>query len=161
MVKSLGAVEAYDYHSDSCGADILAYTRNNLKYAFDCITDIGSMRICYTALGGDGGKYVALDPFPIRGHTRRKVEPNWIMAFTIWNKPVSWTGRFRMDAKPRDREFAEAWFKQAQKMLNEGSIVPPRHEEQRGGLKGVIQGMDLMRKGMVSGRKLVYKVQDE
>lgn len=154
----MGAVEAFDYHSPSCGTDILQYTNDTLAYAFDCITETGSMKTCYTAIGSKGGQYVALDPFPIRGHTRRSIKPNWIIAFTIFNKPISWQRPYRRDARPQDREFGEAWFRTVQKLLDEGAIKPHPHEKRAGGLAGVAGGIDRVRKGLVSGAKLVYQV---
>lgn len=70
LVKSLGAIEAFDYQSPTCGIDIQTYTSNSLQYAMDCITNTRSMSTCYAAIGRSGGKYVSLDPFPIRGHAR-------------------------------------------------------------------------------------------
>ena len=158
LVKSLGAVEAFDYHSPSCGTDMQEYTKDTLKYALDCITDTGSMKVCYTAIGTKGGQYVALDPFPTRGHSRRSIKPNWIIAFTIFNKPINWQRPFQRDPRPRDREFGEGWFQVSQKLLDDGAIRPHAHEKRAGGLAGVIVGMDLVRKGLISGTKLVYEV---
>ena len=157
-VKSLGAAEAFDYHSPSCGSDIQAYTKNLLEYAFDCITDTASMKICYSAIGSGGGRYVGLDPIPIRAHTRRSIKPDWIIAFTVLNKPVNWQRPFKRDPKPKHREFAEGWFEIAQELVNQGSIAPHPHQERTGGLEGVIDGLDRIRKGKVSGVKLVYPV---
>ena len=158
LVKSLGAAEAFDYHSSSCGEDIRAYTDNSLAYALDCITDTSSMKTCYDAIGSKGGKYVALDPFPIRAHTRRSIKPNWIIAFTIFNKPIRWQRPFEREAKAKDREFAETWFQVAQGLLNEGLIVSHTLEKKTGGLAGVKGGVDRVRKGLVSGVKLVYDI---
>ena len=158
LVKSLGAAEAFDYHSSSCVDDIRAYTNNSLAYAFDCITDTSSMKTCYDAIGSKGGRYVALDPFPIRTHTRRSIKPNWIIAFTSFNKPIKWQRPFEREAKPKDREFAEQWFQIAQKLLDEGLILPHTLEKKNGGLAGVKGGVDRVRKGLVSGVKLVYEI---
>ncbi|GME34427.1 uncharacterized protein LTHEOB_10366 [Neofusicoccum parvum] len=158
FVKSLGAAEAFDYHSPTCGADIREFTKNTLEYAFDCITDTGSMNICYAAISKSGGKYVALDPFPIRSHTRRSITPKWIVAFTIFNKPVNWQRPFQREARPKDREFGEGWFKVAQKLLDDKLVKPHPHEERAGGFAGVLDGLDRVRKGKVSGVKLVYKI---
>lgn len=157
-VKALGAAEAFDYHSPTCGADIREFTKNTLEYALDCITDTGSMNICYAAISKSGGRYVALDPFPIRSHTRRSVVPAWIVAFTIFNKPVNWQRPFKREARPKDREFGEAWFQTAQKLLDENLVKAHPQEERLGGLQGVIDGLDDVRKGQVSGVKLVYKI---
>lgn len=157
-LKALGAVETFDYRSPSCGREIQEYTKDSLKYAMDCITETGSMKICYTAIGTKGGQYVALDPFPIRNHTRRSVKPSWIIAFTTFNKPINWARPFRREAKPKDRDFGESWVQLAQKLLDDGAITPHPHEKKAGGLAGVIGGIDQVRKGVGSGSKLVFEV---
>ena len=160
QVKDLGAVEAFDYHSPSCGSDILQFTKNSLELALDCITDSGSMKICYTAIGPKGGRYVALDPFPIRSHTRRSIKPSWVLTFTITGKPVNWQEPFRRDARPQDREFAERWYQIAQRLLDEGAILTHPIEKAGGGLAGIIKGADRGRKGLILGVKLVYRIRD-
>lgn len=157
-VKALGVVEAFDYHSPSCGKDIREYTCDSLKYAMDCITETESMKICYTAIGTKGGQYVALDPFPVRVHTRRSIKPNWIIAFTIFDKPINWQRPFQRDPRPKDREFGEAWFLLAQKLLDEGALEPHLHNCRAGGLGGISGGIDEVRKGLVAGSKLVFEV---
>lgn len=161
QVRALGAVEAFDYHSPSCANDVLEYTKNSLELALDCITDAGSMKICYAAIGPKGGQYVALDPFPIRGHTRRSIKPSWVLTFTITGKAVNWQEPFRRDARPNDREFAEKWYQIAQQLLDEGAILTHPIEEAPGGLAAIVQGADRGRKGLLSGRKLVYRIRDE
>lgn len=116
------------------------------------------MKICYSAIGSKGGKYVALDPFPIRAHTRRSVKPSWIITFTMFNKPINWRKPFQREAKPKDRKFAECWFQIAQGLLDDGAIVPHAHEERTGGLKGVLDGVDSVFEGKISGVKLVYRI---
>ncbi|KFY03517.1 hypothetical protein V490_00166 [Pseudogymnoascus sp. VKM F-3557] len=156
LVRSLGAIEAFDYQSPTCGIDIQTYTSNSLQYAMDCITDIRSMSTCYAAIGRSGGKYVSLDPFPIRGHTRRNVKPLSIVAFTMYGKAMS--KPYKREARPQDRKFAEVWYKHAQKLLDLGEVTPHTHTENDGGLLGVIEGADRGRKGQVMGVKLVYSV---
>lgn len=78
-LKSLGAVACFDYHAASVAEDVRKYTNQSLTDALDCITDSASMTICYNALGDQGGRYVGLDQFPIRNHTRRDVRPEWIV----------------------------------------------------------------------------------
>ena len=119
------------------------------------------MEICYAAIGNAGGKYVALDPFPIRGHTRRNVKPNWIIAFSMFNKPINWQKPYRREARPKDKEFAEHWFRLAQELIDMGAIVPHPIREENGGLEGIIGGVDMVRKGEVSGAKLVYRIGTE
>nr|WNS47917.1 CapB [Capnodium sp. TTI-000886] len=157
-VKDLGAVEAWDYHSPSCAGDIRAFTKDKLEYALDCITDSGSMKICYSAIGSAGGKYVGLDQFPVRGHTRRNVRPEWIIAWTVRGKPINWKKPYRRDAKPKDKKFGERWLPISQQLLDSGDIKTHPLESSDDGLAGIIEGADRLRKGVTGGRKLVYRI---
>ena len=56
LVRGYGSDECVDYHSPTCGPDIRAMTGNKLDYALDCVTNEGTMKICYQALGRCGGK---------------------------------------------------------------------------------------------------------
>jgi aspyridone synthetase trans-acting enoyl reductase len=157
LVRSLGAAETFDYHSPTCGSDIRAFTNTSMEYAFDCISDTRSMKICYTAIGNKGGKLVALDPYPARAVTRQDVKTEWIMLFTMFGKPVSWKKLFQRDSQPRDSEFAEDWFRVAQGLLDDRATIPQPIEERARGLEG-IDGVGRVRRGKVSGTKLVYRI---
>ncbi|KAI1077855.1 enoyl reductase [Whalleya microplaca] len=157
LVPALGAQEAFDYHSPSCGDDIRCYTADALAYVFDCITDISSMRICYAAMGRAGGKYMGLNPIPVRAHTRRDIKPDYILVYTMFGKEVSWPRPFARPARRKDRAFAESWYQATQTLVDTpGEIHPHPLEQGPDNLQGVIKGLDRMRKGDVSGVKLVY-----
>ncbi|CBF80481.1 hypothetical protein AN8409.2 [Aspergillus nidulans FGSC A4] len=158
LVKSLGATAAFDYHSPTCGRQIRDFSSGNLWYALDCITDTRSMAVCYEAIGPSGGRYLSLDPFPIRGHTRRSVKPNWVLSVTMYNQPIPWKRPFKRDACPQDLEFAKSWFQIAQRMIDAGEIRPHTSDVKAGGWNGIPGGLELLQKGEVSGRKLVYEV---
>ena len=117
------------------------------------------MKICYEAIGGQGGKYLSLDPFPVRGHTRRSIRPNWIILLTMFNKPVNWQRPFKRDAKPKDKEYAQQWFQIAQRLLDEDKLKPLPYQEKAGGLERVIHSVDAVQKGKVSSVKLVHQIQ--
>lgn len=107
LVKALGAEEAFDYHSATCGSDIRSYTKNTLAHALNCITESNTTKICYEAIGTAGGKYVALDPYSaVIKYTRRNVKAEWLMAFSLFGKPVRLAGVYGRPARPKDREFS-------------------------------------------------------
>ncbi|KAK8849066.1 GroES-like protein [Apiospora arundinis] len=157
----LGAAATFDYHSPQCGAEVREHTQGKLNLALDCITDTTSMALCYDALGPAGGRYVALDSFPLRGHTRRSVVPDWVCTYTQFGEPVAWAAPYNFDARPDDRRCAEAWYAVAQALLDAGRLEAHPKEERRGGLEAVAEGLDEVRKGLVRGKKLVYPVSRE
>ncbi|KAH6891329.1 chaperonin 10-like protein [Thelonectria olida] len=157
----LGAETTFDYKSPTCGADLREYTGDGLEFALDCITDTASMGICYEALGSAGGRYVALDAFPLRGHTRRSVVAEWVCTYTQFGHAVDWAPPYNLDARPRDREVAEAWYVVAQQLVDQGWIEPYPKEDREGGLAAVGEGMRAVWKGEIYGKKLAYAVAEE
>ena len=158
LAKASGAVEVFDYHSRACGADIRKYTNDTLMYVLDSISTIESLRACYAALGSKGGKYIGLEPPSAQAKfIRQDVTPDWVIMFTMFNQPIKWQKPFYREAQPEDRRFAERWFKIAQELLDHDAIAPKRYEQRSGGLDGVIEGVDSVRKGKVPRVKLVYQ----
>ncbi|CZT21688.1 related to C.carbonum toxD protein [Ramularia collo-cygni] len=155
-LQRLGAVATFDYRSPTCGNDIREYTDNKLVFALDCQADMGSMAICYNAIGSSGGRYMALNPFPLRGHRRRSVRPDWVFMFTQFSQPITWKRPYRREPQLEDREFAEKWYVELQRMLERLEPVPYR--ERVGGLAAVMEGVESVGKGEVAGCKLVYRV---
>ncbi|EGX88219.1 alcohol dehydrogenase, putative [Cordyceps militaris CM01] len=100
--KHLGAAATFDYQSATCGRDIREYTNDSLTYAIDCISESTSMSLCYEAIGSTGGRYVSLDPFPIRGCVRRSIVPAWICSYTQFGQPISWNPPYNLDERPGD-----------------------------------------------------------
>lgn len=160
MVKGLGAEEVFDYHAADCGQAIRQYTGDELNYALDCITDVSSMRICYAAIGSCGGRYQGLNPLPVRAHTRRDIRADYTLVYTMFGKDVDWARPYGRAACPRDRIFAEGWFRDTQASLVDvpGAISPHPLDVGYDGLLGVVDGLDRMRNGDVSGVKLVYRL---
>jgi aspyridone synthetase trans-acting enoyl reductase len=159
MVKARGAEEVFDYHSPTCGDDIRRYTDNSLAYVLDCIADLTSMKICYAAIRSRGGRYMGLNPFPIRGHTRRDVRPDYVLVYTIFGKQMGLPRPFGKPARPKDRAFAEQWYHNTQSLVDTpGAIQAHPIDHHSDGLVGVLKGLDRMRKGHVSAVKLVYEL---
>ena len=70
-------------------------------------------------------------------------------------------GESKVPAKPPDFEFGKKWWHVAQKLLFAGKIKSHRVEVRSGGLDGILSGLDDLKNGKVSGKKLVYQISDE
>lgn len=160
LVKDLGAEVAFDYHSDTCGKDIRTYTQDDLGYALDCISSTSSMGICYDALRSQpGARYVSLDPFPDRvQRLRPEIYAEWILAFTMTGEEVGLDGAFHRNPTPGDYEFGVSWCPKIDKMLEEGKLRPQKPAIGEGGLIGVAEGLERLKRGEVHASKLVYVV---
>lgn len=159
FVLSLGARETFDYNSPTCGMEIRNYTKNQLQHALDCVTQDRSMKMCYEAIGHDGGKYVALEPFSVHTqYTRRDVQAEWQNTWSLFGSPVKLAGVYGRPGRAEDRRFASVLFPMAERLIRDGLIKPHPIEIRSGGLEAVVTGIEDLKKGDARGRKLVYKI---
>lgn len=61
-----------------------------------------------------------------------------------------------MHQTPEEKALGPRFFKLASKLLEEGKIKPPPYEV-REGLEGALQGIDDLRQGKISGKKIVSR----
>ncbi|KUM57316.1 hypothetical protein ACN42_g9873 [Penicillium freii] len=156
LVRSLGADDVYDYKDVQAPAKIRQATDNNLKLVFDCISLESSAAFCDNSISTDGGEYSALLSVKI---DRANVNDRFTLAYTTIGEAFSF-GDIPFPAKPEDRAFAEKFIPIAETLLAQGKfkVHPPRVGEN--GLKGVIEGLKLLKEDKVSGEKLVYNVSE-
>ncbi|KAI1822641.1 alcohol dehydrogenase GroES-like domain-containing protein [Xylaria intraflava] len=155
-LKSLGALETFDYSSATCGPEIKSYTRNTLAHVLDCITTAETMEMCFQAMGSGGGRYTSLDPPPTHvKYTRRDITVDWVMSLSMFGESVALDGVYGRPAIPADRQFAAEWYLTAEKLIADGLLKPPPFHAREGGLAAVQQGIADIRERKTRG-KLVY-----
>jgi len=158
-VKSLGADAAFDYSSKTCSNDIKAYTNNELKHVFDCISEGDSTKISVEAMSSEGGVYSTL--LPISKMTVESINPQVTMKMTLGYTVVGEAFKFGpqpYEAKPEDFEFGKTFWELSRGLLADGKVKVHRSSVNEGGkgLEGALKGLQVMREGKVSGNKLVY-----
>ncbi|KAL2822441.1 zinc-binding oxidoreductase [Aspergillus granulosus] len=154
LVKSRGADRIFDYHDPSSAAAIRESTQGGLKLVFDTISSESSAKYCEQALSTEGGDYSTLLPITI---DRANIHSRATMAYTAFGEDFTFGPR-AIGAKLEDREFAEKFCSIIQKLLEERKLKVHPPEVCSGGLEGVLEGLQRMREGKVSGMKLVYKI---
>ena len=80
------------------------------------------------------------------------------MLLTIFGQKVALDGVYGREATPEDFEFGKDLFRQVQRLLDQGRVTTHPVKVMGGEWEGVVKGMDVVRKGEVSGHKLVYSV---
>jgi hypothetical protein len=146
----------FDYNSPQCAADIRNATDNQLKFVFDTVATEDTAKICIDAVGtGGGGKYTSLTPIPKL--QRDDIANLNTMAFTAVGEAFQ-IGDLSVPAVPEDYAFAVKFVRLAQELLAQGRVKVHPFEVREGGLEGVLGGLEEMRAGKVSGKKLVYKL---
>lgn len=155
LVKSYGARAVYDYRSPMALREIKA------KYplvtrAMDCISKGGSTDFCASVLKKNGKVVTLLN----RGASKTPgVEYKWILAYTLMGLPFGWFQPFgpKFPAVPSDREALVRFCKLLPSLTKVLRPAPVRVIP--GGFDGLHEGLDLLRKGAVSGEKLVVELE--
>ncbi|KAF7551757.1 hypothetical protein G7Z17_g4813 [Cylindrodendrum hubeiense] len=158
-LKSLGADAVFDYRSPTCGADIRAFTKNNLKHAWDCVG--GGETICGEALSDtEPSKYGTINTTDadILKKTNPLVDGSFVViSLDILNEPYEWQDTL-VEPPLEDMVFALMFKEVTLDLLEKGSLKFINISLNHGGsgLDGVLKGLDEMRLGKVSAQKLVY-----
>jgi NADPH:quinone reductase-like Zn-dependent oxidoreductase len=158
LVKSYGAEQVFDYHSDTCAADIKAYTKGRLRHVLDIITDVPSQLICYETFSRVGGKYTCLERPTEVIHLRRTVKKEMIVGLAASGKEIALADGYERPANPRLRTESMKFFKTVQRLLDEGQFKPHPARVVPGCFKGILKGLEILREKGTSGEKLVVFV---
>lgn len=162
LVRSRGAAAVFDYSDPDTPAAIKKYTGGQLKHVLDCISDTQSVEACFGAIARVGGQYVSLELVPDELLAKRRaVRARLVMAFEILGEEVKLPGGYGKPADPAKRELAVRSFAIFQRLLNEGKLMPHPTQSVSGGLDGIIEGLQLLRSGNISGKKLTTILSDE
>ncbi|ETS80410.1 hypothetical protein PFICI_07939 [Pestalotiopsis fici W106-1] len=155
QVKSYGAEETFDYKEPGCAARIKAYTKNNLRYALDCITNVQTTTFCYAALGRAGGKYVSLDPYSEHAAARRTVKGDWVLGPSIFGDGSTWPAPYGRPPSDELRAYGEKLWRLAQELIADGKLRPHPARTLEGGLERISEGMEMVKNGQFAGEKCV------
>lgn len=153
LVRSLGADEVFDYKDPECGAKIREATNDSLRLVFDTISEGAAPAICCAALSSKGGHYSCL--IPVKDFPRNDVKYTETLAYTALGEKFS-------DAYPAnqtDYEFGVKFWRLSEDLINNGKIKAHPTEVRPGGLSAVLQGLQDLKDGKVSGIKLVFKIE--
>ena len=119
------------------------------------------MTMCYEAMGQSGGRYVALEAFPTAvQYTRRDVKATWILGSSLFGEEVKFAGAYGRPACKTHREFAGKLYPLMEEMLANSLIKNHPISILQGGLGGLVDGIEQVRKGKVRATKLVFPLFD-
>lgn len=176
LVKSVGAAAAFDYRdADQCVREIKEYLRrrsgddkkDTVDKIWDCVSVPSSAAICAQVITPESGQYASLLPvapftLPLPGRestgaTTTTITPVRTLMYTVFNEPVAFRG-LTIDPKPADFEFARDFVALCDDLLRQGKIKVHPPKVVGTGLERVLDGLDMLKHGTVSGEKLVCVV---
>lgn len=154
LVKSYGADAVYDYRdSESLKAIISAHPK--LSLALDGFSEGESNKFCCEAVAPNHGTVVSLDPMAKSSVKGATLKP--IIMYTLFGRAFGLLQPVgpKFPAKPDDRAGLARFYAMLPELVKRGSLKPPPIQEQGSGFDKLAPGLDLLRQGKVSGRKLV------
>ena len=92
---------------------------------------------------------------------RKTVKADWVLGISMTGERIAIEGAYECEAQPDRRVFGGSWFALLQGLLNNGKIKSHPPKVMSGGLEGVIDGIDILRRRGVSGQKLIYFIGEE
>ncbi|KAG0708121.1 chaperonin 10-like protein [Suillus ampliporus] len=145
-LKSLGATHVFDRHmsAEDLKASVSKVTGGPIQCVYDAISLPETQQVGWPLLG-PGGFLILTLPASVKeaeGKGRKTIQ--------TYGNP---------HAKENQLLCSGSWAKLS-KWLEDGSIKPNRYEVLPNGLEGIIEGLERMKKGKVSGKKLVAHPQD-
>ncbi|KIW38808.1 uncharacterized protein PV06_08647 [Exophiala oligosperma] len=159
-VKSLGAIEAFDYNDEISISRLRDQTKDNeLRLAWDTIGTPASAEFCMKSLSTRSDcKYgcISYPPVPI---SRADVKNVGTLMYSVFGEPFEKRGN-NFPASPEDFAFTKRFMAITEELLAQGQLRPHAALVGKDGLEGVLKGMKDMKDGKVSGQKLVYLVAD-
>lgn len=147
-LKSLGATHVFDRHGSA--SDLQAFVRTHtgfkygIKYVYDAISLPETQQVGWSLLGHKGHLVTTL---PVLVKEEQGLERQAIRTF---GSPYA----------DENKELLKGSRGMISEWLEAGTLKPLNYEVLPNGLEGIIEGLERLKKGQVSGKKLVAHPQD-
>ena len=159
LARSYGAEQVFDYADPDCAKQIKTYTRNSLSYVLDPFTEAKSIALSYGAMGRAGGRFACLEMYPDYLLDSKRIKVGFVMGPALLGHRLALDHGYERDADPSMRAFGVKWYKCIQNLLDQ-KLLKPHPIRVLGGVwyEAVLGGINLLKKKVVSGQKLVVVI---
>lgn len=158
LVKEYGADAVFDYRSPDVAQEISA-RYPDISLAVDCISQKSSLGICDSVIGPKGGKVITVLPTTGKDKTPG-IKHELIMSYTLFGLAFQWLPPFgpKFPVIEGDRKALVRFYKSLPEWIDGGMIRALPCLEEGGGFAGVLTGLEKLREGKISGKKLIVKL---
>lgn len=120
------------------------------------------MAVCFAILARTGGRYACLEDCPTEWRTRKAVKVKVVMGFEMLGYDVN-LGHpvYTRKANSKLHKIGVTWTEEIQQLLDRGLITTQPIQEVKGGLRGIIEALEMLHRGDVKGKKLVVDISNE
>ncbi|GAP82495.1 putative zinc-binding oxidoreductase [Rosellinia necatrix] len=163
LVRSRGADQIFDYRLPDVGQLIHEASNGSITRILDTVNEEGTAAICAAAFSPRTN--------PARRESRiycnllgvdcprDDVESVFFLGYSLSGEAYVFEAEPH-PARPEDFEFGRTWMPAAEKLWAQRRLATHPEKVGTGGLQGCIEGMEEMRRGRISGVKLVYRVEE-
>ncbi|GAW20137.1 hypothetical protein ANO14919_096340 [Xylariales sp. No.14919] len=163
LVKDRGADMVFDYRTPNVGEQIHEASHGSITKVLDTVSTPSTAAICAAAFASpsDTRRKGDLIYCNLLGEDcpREDVESVFFLGYSLSGESYIFEAE-EFPAQPEDLGFARKWIPIVDKLWVEGKLKNHPEKVGEGGLLGCIEGMEEMRRGRVSGVKLVYRVDE-
>ncbi|KAF9043109.1 chaperonin 10-like protein [Panaeolus papilionaceus] len=156
FVKSLGAVEVFDYSDSRAQKKIVATTGGKLRYAIDCYSSGTSPVQVSGSLSKEGGTIVTMLPYETR---KKGVKTELVLVYSLWGEAIDVPG-ISVPANPDHYPNGVKYNRLIGQLLEEKKLTLGPIKLFSKGLASVEEGFAYMLSGKIHAEKIVYKISD-
>lgn len=155
LVKGYGADEVFDYR-DQAAVEQITQKYPKLNRAMDCFSEGKSTEFCAKCVRNTKGKVVTL--LDSGKSTLYGVEIEFILGYTVFGSEFQWLPPFgpKFQKIPSDKEALCHFYSTLPEVSKQ--LRPPPLKFIEPGLQNLPTGLEMLRKGQVSGSKLVARL---
>lgn len=162
LIWSRRASAVSEYTDLNMPSTVKKHRGGHWKYVLDCISDPQSIEACFGAMSRVGRRCVNLELVPEESLAKRRaVHARLVMAFEILGEEVKLPGGYGTPANPEKRKLGVRFFRMFQRLLSENKLVPHPTQRLEGGLEAIGEGLQLLKSGSLSGKKLSVTLSNE
>ncbi|KIM83817.1 hypothetical protein PILCRDRAFT_87807 [Piloderma croceum F 1598] len=142
-LKALGADVVFDYKDPEVSKKIKEASNGTIKICLDGISEHGSTKLAADAMSDEGGKIIAL--LSVKEQLRSGISVQTTLVYSV------------LDSKNVvDRVDIAEWHKVVPELLDSGKLRIHNIDRKNGGLEAIPEGLNELKQGKVSGKKIVY-----
>lgn len=159
LTSRYGAVGTAAYTSKDCVQSVKEIAGKPIKRVLDCITDMESTALCFDAMSRTGGKYSCLEECPEIYRTRRIIQVSEVMGFQVLGVDLDLgDSTYSRRGDEKLLEIGMRWARIIQSLMEDQKLNAHPLHELKNGFQGIIEGLEMLRKGEVKRQKLVVRI---
>jgi hypothetical protein len=122
---------------------------------------MASARCCYESLGRPGGRYTSLEYCAKDWQTREVVKADFVMTIEAFGIDLNLKEPYYRAANPERHKMCVEFQQIYQTLMEKGQLKAHPVELVGTGFESILRGLDQLRSGFVSGKRLIVNIEPQ